>query len=67
MNAAYAMVITLLAEVVSVLYLLLQISDNKKKANEQRDEKTERYPFEPLLGWRCLLLVADYSVHLLGF
>ncbi|CAM3112240.1 oligosaccharide flippase family protein [Filibacter tadaridae] len=48
-NAAYAMGITLIAEALSVLYLLFKYRQQKKtRATSQ--EKTKRYPFEPLLS-----------------
>lgn len=49
MNAAYAMVITLLAEVTSVLYLLFKYRQQKKRRPVQH-EKVQRYPFEPILS-----------------
>ena len=47
-NAAYAMAITLLAEIASVLYLLFKYKQQRKRqAREAVDKK--RYPFEPIL------------------
>ncbi|MFD1927323.1 oligosaccharide flippase family protein [Sporosarcina siberiensis] len=48
MNAAYAMIITLLAECTSVLYLLFKYRQHKKRT-PTTVEKVQRYPFEPLL------------------
>lgn len=49
MNAGYAMIITLLAEAVSVLYLLFKYKQQRKKrAQEQSDPG--RYPMEPILA-----------------
>ncbi|WP_303969295.1 polysaccharide biosynthesis protein [Sporosarcina ureae] len=48
MNAAYAMAVTLVAEVVSVLYLLYKYRQQQKK--EPKPQKKEpRYPMEPIL------------------
>ncbi len=50
MNAAYAMFITMLAEIASVLYLLFKYRQHRKrKENEQIEKKQKRYPFEPIL------------------
>ena len=49
MNAAYAMGITLLAEMLSVLYLLFKYCKKKKRVTPTK-EKPDRYPFEPLLS-----------------
>jgi len=49
MNAAYAMVITLLAEGVSVLYLLFKYRQQKKR-NPIENVQKKRYPFEPILA-----------------
>lgn len=49
LSAAYAMGITLLAEVISVLYLLYKYRQ-KKKAVPKETEKNGRYPMEPLLA-----------------
>ncbi len=50
MNAAYAMLITMLAEVTSVLYLLFKYRQHRKrKENETIQKKQKRYPFEPIL------------------
>ncbi len=48
MNAAYAMGITLLAEGISVLYLLFKYQQQKKRRKQKR-AKT-RHPFEPILS-----------------
>lgn len=48
-NAAYAMLITLLAEIISVLYLYFKYRQQKKR-NPIQKEKGARYPFEPLLA-----------------
>lgn len=50
LNAAYAMGITLLAEVLSVLYLLFKYKQRKKRVPPISNEKPGRYPFEPLLS-----------------
>ncbi|KXH87345.1 oligosaccharide flippase family protein [Sporosarcina sp. HYO08] len=47
-NAAYAMGITLIAEGLSVLYLLFKYRQRKKQV-AQKKEKQQRYPMEPLL------------------
>jgi stage V sporulation protein B len=50
MNAAYAMFITMLAEITSVLYLLFKYRQHRKrKENEKFEKKQKRYPFEPIL------------------
>ena len=49
MNAAYAMIITLLAEALSLLYLLYKYRQQKKR-NPIQKAKEKRYPFEPLLA-----------------
>jgi len=49
MNAAYAMIITLLAEALSLLYLLYKYRQQKKR-NPIGKVKTQHYPFEPLLA-----------------
>ena len=48
MNAAYAMAVTLLAEVVSVLYLLHKYRQQQKKMPKPQ-QKEPRYPMEPIL------------------
>ncbi|MFJ7933555.1 oligosaccharide flippase family protein [Sporosarcina sp. NPDC096371] len=48
MNAAYAMVVTLLAELVSLLYLFFKYQQKKKRV--PKDQKVKRYPMEPLLA-----------------
>lgn len=48
MNAAYAMVITLLAELLSVLYLYYKYVQQRKKRVEGKTIH-KRYPFEPIL------------------
>lgn len=48
MNAAYAMVITLLAELVSLLYLFFKYQQKKKRV--PKEQKIKRYPMEPLLA-----------------
>lgn len=48
-NAAYAMGITLLAELASVLYLYFKYSQQKNKRKTNLPEK-KLYPFEPLLA-----------------
>lgn len=49
LNAGYAMLITLLAEAVSVLYLLFKYKQQRKKAVQQATDKN-RYPMEPILA-----------------
>nr|WP_225941989.1 polysaccharide biosynthesis protein [Sporosarcina limicola] len=49
MNAAYAMGITFLAEVLSVLYLLFKYGQQKKRTPKEQ-EKSKRFPLEPLLA-----------------
>lgn len=49
MNAAYAMGITFLAELASVLYLFFKYSQQKKKRKTKETEKNF-YPFEPILA-----------------
>lgn len=49
MNAAYAMGITFLAELASVLYLFFKYSQQKKKRKTKETEK-KFYPFEPILA-----------------
>lgn len=49
LSAAYAMAITLLAEVVSVLYLLFKYQQKKKRTPKEQN-KQPRYPMEPLLA-----------------
>ncbi len=50
MNAAYAMFITMLAEISSVLYLLFKYRQHRKrKAHQKIEIKQKRYPFEPIL------------------
>ena len=49
MNAAYAMGITLIAEMLSVLYLLFKYRQQKKRKPRQQ-VKVKRYPFEPILA-----------------
>lgn len=48
MNAAYAMGITLLAELFSLLYLLFKYQQRKKRVPKELQVK--RYPLEPLLA-----------------
>ncbi|WP_203246814.1 putative polysaccharide biosynthesis protein [Sporosarcina beigongshangi] len=49
MNAAYAMGITLLAELFSFVYLMFKYQQRKKRAPKEQ-QKTKRYPMEPLLA-----------------
>ena len=49
MNAAYAMGITLLAELFSLLYLVFKYQQRKKRVPKEQ-QKTQRYPMEPLLA-----------------
>jgi len=49
MNAGYAMVITLLAEAVSVLYLLFKYKQQRKKRTQEQSDPG-RYPMEPILA-----------------
>ena len=50
MNAAYAMFITMLAEIASVLYLLFKYRQHRKRKEDgQTEKKQKRYPFEPIL------------------
>lgn len=49
LSAAYAMGVTLLAEMLSVLYLLFKYRQQKKRIPKQQ-EKLKRYPMEPLLA-----------------
>ena len=50
MNAAYAMFITMLAEITSVLYLLFKYRQHRKRnENKEIEKKQKRYPFEPIL------------------
>jgi len=49
LSAAYAMGITLIAEMLSVLYLLFKYRQQKKRIPKQQ-EKLKRYPMEPLLA-----------------
>lgn len=49
MNAAYAMGITLLAEIFSLLYLLFKYQQRKKRVPKEQ-QMTQRYPMEPLLA-----------------
>lgn len=48
MNAAYAMGITFLAELASVLYLIYKYLGQKRKRKTQNDQK-KLYPLEPIL------------------
>lgn len=48
MNAAYAMGITLLAELFSLLYLLLKYQQRKRRI--PKEQQVKRYPMEPLLA-----------------
>ncbi|ARD47012.1 stage V sporulation protein B [Sporosarcina sp. P37] len=48
MNAAYAMAVTFLAEVLSVLYLLFKYRQNLRTQPKKREKET-RYPMEPIL------------------
>ena len=68
MNAAYAMGITMLAEITSVLYLLFKYRQHRKrKANEHREKTKTLSHLNQFLKSHCLRLVVDYSVRLLGF
>lgn len=49
LNAGYAMLITLLAEAVSVLYLLFKYKQQRKKNAQQSTDK-KRFPMEPILA-----------------
>ena len=49
MNGGYAMVITLFAEAVSVLYLLFKYRQQRKKRAQEQSDKG-RYPMEPILA-----------------
>ncbi|WP_342505287.1 oligosaccharide flippase family protein [Sporosarcina sp. FSL K6-2383] len=49
MNAAYAMGITLLAELFSFVYLMFKYQQRKKRVPKEQ-QKTKRYPMEPLLA-----------------
>ena len=49
LSAAYAMGITLLAEMLSVLYLLFKYRQQKRRGPKQQG-KLKRYPMEPLLA-----------------
>src|SRR5699024_3556303 len=49
LNAAFAMGITLLAEVASVCYLLFKYRQYHKRQKPQKRQQ-ERYPFEPILA-----------------
>ncbi|MHA6259299.1 putative polysaccharide biosynthesis protein [Sporosarcina sp. CAU 1771] len=49
MNAAYAMLVTLLAEITSVLYLLFKYRQQQRK-QPKSTEKAGRYPLEPILS-----------------
>lgn len=49
LNAAFAMGITLLAEVTSVCYLLFKYRQYHKRQKTQKRQQ-ERYPFEPILA-----------------
>jgi stage V sporulation protein B len=49
MNAAYAMIITLIAEFFSVLYLIYKYKQQKKR-RPIKEENSKRYPFEPILS-----------------
>lgn len=49
LSASYAMAITLLAEVVSVLYLLYKYHQKKRRVPKEQ-KKQPRYPMEPLLS-----------------
>lgn len=49
MNAAYAMGITLIAELASVLYLFFKYSQQKRKRKTIKSAK-KLYPFEPILS-----------------
>ncbi|WP_318615158.1 oligosaccharide flippase family protein [Sporosarcina sp. YIM B06819] len=48
MNAAYAMGITLLAELFSLLYLLFKYQQRKRRV--PKEQQVKRYPMEPLLA-----------------
>lgn len=50
LNAAYAMGITLIAELASVLYLLFKYRQNRKKQPKQLTTTRKRFPFEPILA-----------------
>ena len=50
LNAAYAMIITMIAEAISVLYLLFKYRQHRRRNSEKGIEKKQkRYPFEPIL------------------
>lgn len=49
MNAAYAMGITFLAELASILYLLFKYSGQKRKRKTQKTDR-KLYPLEPILA-----------------